>query len=57
MKNFSNKDFENYEDEAQEKWGQTNAYRQYDIKTKKYSKEKWNELNEGMFSIFEKFAI
>lgn len=46
----------NYETEARERWGNTDAYREHKEKTKHYSKEKWNAINEGMMSIFAEFA-
>lgn len=32
--------------EAKERWGKTDAYAEYIDKTKGYSKEKYNELNQ-----------
>ena len=46
----------NYEDEALERWGDTSAYREHEKKTKKYTKEKWAEVNDGLRAIFAKFA-
>ena len=45
-----------YEDEARERWGDTEAYREYDKKTNGYTKEKWAEANDGMMAIFAEFA-
>ena len=45
-----------YEAEARERWGDTEAYREYDKKTKKYTKEKWAESNDGLMAIFAEFA-
>ena len=46
----------NYETEAHERWGATDAYREYEQKTKNYTKEKWAEANDGMLAIFAEFA-
>ena len=46
----------NYEPEARSRWGNTDAYREHEQKTKNYSKEKWAEANDGMMDIFAEFA-
>ena len=46
----------NYETEARSRWGNTDAYREHERKTKNYSKEKWAEINEGLMAIFAEFA-
>ena len=46
----------NYETEARERWGNTDAYLQHEQKTKNYTKEKWVEINDGLMSIFAEFA-
>ena len=46
----------NYANEARQRWGDTDAYRRYEQKTKNYSKEKWAEANDGMMAIFVEFA-
>ena len=45
-----------YENEAQERWGGTAAYREYEEKTKNHTKEKWAEANDGLMTIFAEFA-
>ena len=50
-------EFEKYKVEAQEKWGKTDAYRQHAERTKYYSKQKWNDLAEGMDHIMAEFAL
>ena len=47
---------DNYFEEARERWGNTDAYREHEKKTKNYTKEKWAEINEGLMAIFAKFA-
>ena len=46
----------NYETEARERWGNTEAYREHTEKTKNYTKEKWAEANDGLMSIFAEFT-
>ena len=45
-----------YETEARERWGNTDAYREHEKKTKNYTKEKWAEINDRLMSIFAEFA-
>ena len=45
-----------YETEAHSRWGNTDAYREHEQKTKNYTKEKWAEANEGLMAIFAEFA-
>ena len=45
-----------YETEARSRWGDTDAYREHEQKTKNYTKEKWAEANDGLMSIFAEFA-
>ena len=46
----------NYESEARERWGNTDAYRESEQKTKNYTKEKWAEANDGLMAIFAEFS-
>ena len=46
----------NYETEARSLWGNTDAYREHEQKTKNYTKEKWTEANDGLMAIFAEFA-
>ena len=46
----------NYETEARSRWGATAAYREHEQKTKNYTKEKWDEANDGMMAIFADFV-
>jgi len=45
-----------YETEARERYGNTVSYREYEQKTKHYTKEKWAETNDGLMAIFAEFA-
>ena len=46
----------NYETEARSRWGNTDAYREHEQKTKNYTKEKWAAANDGLMTIFAEFA-
>ena len=46
-----------YLSETRERWGNTNAYREHEQKTKNYTKEKWAEANDGLMAIFAEFAV
>ena len=45
-----------YTTEARGRWGDTEAYREHEKKTKGYTKEKWAEANDGLMAIFAEFA-
>ena len=46
----------NYDAETRSRWGDTDAYREHEQKTKNYTKEKWAEANDGLMAIFAEFA-
>lgn len=46
----------NYETEARERWGNTDAYREHTKKTENYTNEKWSKANDGLMAIFAEFA-
>ena len=46
----------NYDAEARTRWGNTDAWREHEQKTKNYTKEKWPEANDGLLAIFAEFA-
>ena len=50
-------EYEKHKDEAKEKWGKTDAYKEHAERTKNYSKQKWNDLAEGMDHIMAEFAL
>ena len=60
MAAFDNSDYETarkqYEVEAKERWGETEAYKEHAEKTAKYTKDKWQAVNDGLMVIFAKFA-
>ena len=47
---------DNYSTEARTRWGNADAYREHEKKTKNYTKEKWTEANDGLMAIFAEFA-
>ena len=53
---FENSQFEQYKQEAKERWSNTDAYREQAEKTKNYSKEKWQSATDGMNTVFAEFA-
>ena len=46
----------NYKTEARSRWGDTDAYREHEQKTKNYTKEKWADTNDGLMAIFAEFS-
>lgn len=60
MKALNNNDYEvarkQYEAEAKERWGKTEAYKEHTEKTKDYSKDKWQYVMDGLDSIIGEFA-
>ena len=60
MNTFNNNEYETarkqYADEAKQRWGGTDAYKESQAKTADYSKEKWEDVNSGMDSILAEFA-
>ena len=46
-----------YENEARERWGNTDAYHEHERKTKNYTKEDWVGANDGLMAIFAEFAM
>ena len=57
MKVFDNSAFENYKAEVQERWGNTDAYREHAEKTKNYGKDQWSGLVADMNVIFSGFSV
>lgn len=45
-----------YAKEVTSRWGDTDAYKQSEEKTKKYSKEDWEKVSEKMDELLKKFA-
>lgn len=53
MSTFNNS---NSETEVKQRFGNTDAYNEYEQKTNNYSKEKWQDVNDGLMAVFAKFA-
>ena len=60
MTAFDNSDYETarkqYETEAKERWGATDAYKEHAEKTANYTAEKWQEVNDGLNTVLAKFS-
>jgi len=44
-----------YKNEARERWGNTDAYREYETKKKSYIEQKYDAVNVDMKAIFDEF--
>ena len=56
MSAFDNSELEQYKAEAKEKWGKTEAYKEYTEKTKNHSKDQFAGMAEGLNALFGEFA-
>ncbi len=60
MTAFNNSDYETarkqYETEAKQQWGETEAYKEHAEKTANYTKDKWQDVNDGLNTVLAKFA-
>ena len=56
MNNEYEKTRKQYADEARERWGDTEAYKESEQRTANYTADDWNELRAGMDAIMEGFA-
>ena len=60
MNAFDNNEFDTarkqYEAEAKERWGKTDAYKEHEQKTASYSKDKWQQVNDGLNAVLAQFA-
>lgn len=56
MKAFDSSEFDRYKAEAQQRWGSTDAYREYAERTRQYPKQKWDALAGEMDEIMAAFA-
>ena len=45
-----------YKNEVRSRWGNTDAYREHEQKTKNYTKDKWTEANDGLMELFTEFS-
>ena len=46
----------NYDLEVKQRFGNTDAYKEHVEKTANYTKDKWQEVNDGLMSVLSKFA-
>ena len=53
---FDNKKFDEYAKRAKETWGETEAYREYELKSGKRSKVDHKSVNDGLMEIFVEFG-
>ncbi len=60
MSAFDNSDYETarkqYKAEAKQRWGETAAYKEHAEKTASYSKDKWQDVNDGLMTVLTQFA-
>lgn len=60
MNAFNNNEYETarrqYADEAKQKWGGTEAFKESEQKTADYSAEKWGKVNAGLNAVLAEFA-
>lgn len=60
MNAFDNNDYDTarkqYEAEAKERYIKTDAYKEYERKTASYSKDKWQQVNDGLNAELAQFA-
>ncbi|MBQ9134376.1 MAG: MerR family transcriptional regulator [Clostridia bacterium] len=60
MNAFDNTDYETarkqYEAEAKQKWGDTDAYKEHEKKTAGYTKDKWQQVNDALNAVLAKFG-
>ena len=45
-----------YKTEAKQRWGETATYKEYAEKTAGYTKDKWQQVNDGLNAVLAKFA-
>lgn len=46
----------NYDIEVKQRWGNTEAYKEYSERTANYTKNKWQEVNDGLNTVLAEFA-
>jgi hypothetical protein len=46
----------NYDLEVKQRFGETETYKEYNNKTANYSKHKFQDINNGLMTVFAKFA-
>lgn len=53
---FNSDEINKYKEEVKDKYGKTDAYREYKNKTFNYKKGDWNNLNKEMLDIFKRIS-
>lgn len=46
----------NYDLEVKQRWGETDAYKEHAEKTANYTKDQWQDVNDGLMTVLSKFA-
>ena len=46
----------NHDIEIKQRWGETDAYKEYAEKTESYTKDQWQQVNDGLNAVLAKFA-
>ena len=46
----------NYDIEVKQRWGDTKAYKEHAEKTANYTKDQWQNVNDGLMTVLAKFA-
>lgn len=46
----------NYDAEVKQRWGETDAYKEYAEKTANYTQDQWQDVNNGLMTVLAKFA-
>ena len=54
---FINNKYQQYNKEAKAKWENTQAYKEYELKTEKNSKDEWDNIENKMNNIFNEFSL
>lgn len=53
---FDNSEFEKYQTEAKERWGQTDAYKEFEQKTAGQTRQQLNSTGDALMEIFAEFG-
>lgn len=48
---------DNYKNEVTKRFGNTAEYKEFEQKTADYSKDKWQQVNDGLNAVFAEFAV
>ena len=56
MKIFNNKEINQYSAEAEEKWGNTSQYKEFEEKNKNRAKQEFEDINDRFMNIFSQLG-